>query len=160
MYLRLLIFFVGVSIAGCTATAGSDGSKTIKSGSVTFEELERRDTPNDYLVCPEGFCKKAEPDRLSPVIPVPAKDLRARVDALLASAPRTTIVSADDRHIVAEQRSLIFRFPDTIDIAIVPVDTESSTVAIYSRSRYGYSDLGANERRVSAWLADLTGSER
>jgi len=69
--------------------------------------------------------------------------------------PRTEIVSAGDTHVVAEQRSLIFRFPDTIDIAVIAVGSDKSTLAIYSRSRYGRYDLGANGRRVEGWLEQL-----
>lgn len=144
-----------LSVAGCAATAEPDGRDATRSGPVNFQELERRDSPNDYLVCPDGLCKKAKPDRLSPVFPIPVKDLKARVDALLSNAPRTEIISAGDTHVVAVQRSLIFRFPDTVDIAVIPVEQGKSTIAIYSRSRYGRSDLGVNGRRVEAWLEAL-----
>lgn len=30
-----------------------------------------------------------------------------------------------------------------------------STIAIYSRSRFGYGDMGVNEARVNAWLASI-----
>lgn len=153
MYLRLILVVFVVSLAGCTATA--DGRKTSGSGPVNFQELERRDSPNDYLVCPAGYCKKATPDRVSPVYPIPVKALKQRVDALLLKAPRTEIISQGDMHVVAEQRSLIFRFPDTIDIEVVAAGPDKSTVAVYSRSRYGRYDLGANRRRVEGWLEQL-----
>jgi len=155
MVLRLLLCMVLFSVSGCTVTADKVGDGTNGSGPVNFQELVRRDSPNDYLVCPDGFCRKAKPDRVSPVFPIPAKRLKARVDALLSMTPRTEIVSAGDTHVVAEQRSLIFRFPDTIDIAVIAVGSDKSTLAIYSRSRYGRYDLGANGRRVEGWLEQL-----
>jgi uncharacterized protein (DUF1499 family) len=160
MYLRLILFLFAVSTAGCAATADTDGRDTSGAGPVNFQELERRDTPNDYLVCPDDYCKKAKPDRMSPVFPMPAAELKKRVAVLLSKAPRTQIVSSDDTHIVAEQRSAVFGFPDTIDIAIIAVAADTSTVAIYSRSRYGYSDLGANGRRVDGWLEKLAASPK
>lgn len=155
MNLRLILFMFALTAAGCAATAETDGRDTDGARPVNFQELERRDTPNDYLVCPDGFCKKAKPDRVPPVFPIPARDLKTRVDALLSKAPRTEIISASDTRIVAVQRSLIFRFPDTIDIEVISVDPDTSSVAIYSRSRYGRSDLGANGRRVDGWLEQL-----
>ncbi len=155
MYLRLFLVLFILSVAGCAATADTDGGKTSGSGPVNFQELERRDSPNDYLVCPDGYCKRATPDRVSPVFSVSAKSLKEGVDALLSKAPRTEIITEDDMHVVAVQRSLIFRFPDTIDIEIIAVGPDRSTVAVYSRSRYGRYDFGANQRRVEGWLEQL-----
>lgn len=155
MYLRLILFMVVFSVAGCAAMADPDGRGISGSKPVNFQELERRDSPNDYLACPGGLCKKAKPDRVPPVFPIPARELKTRVDALLSNAPRTEIDSAGDTHIVAVQRSLIFRFPDIIDIEVVAVEPGKSTLAIYSRSRYGRYDFGANRRRVEGWLEAL-----
>ncbi len=155
MNLRLILAVVVLSVAGCAATADTDDRKTSGSGPVKFQELERRDSPNDYLVCPAGYCKRAAPDRVSPVYSMAVKMLKGRVDALLSKAPRTEIISQGDTQFVAVQRSLIFRFPDTIDIEVIAAGRERSTVAIYSRSRYGRYDLGANGRRVEGWLEVL-----
>ncbi|NNU80814.1 DUF1499 domain-containing protein [Halovulum dunhuangense] len=35
-----------------------------------------------------------------------------------------------------------------------------ATIAIYSRSRFGYGDMGVNEARVNAWLGALQSFER
>lgn len=155
MYLRLILVVFVLSVAGCTATADTDGRKTSGAGPVNFQDLERRDSPNDYLVCPEGYCKRTTPDRVSPVYSMPVKTLTERVEALLSKAPRTEILSRHDTQFVAEQRSLIFRFPDIIDIEVIAVSPDRSTVAVYSRSRYGRYDLGANGRRVEEWLEAL-----
>ena len=119
---------------------------------LNFETLERRTSPNDYLVCPPGYCRRTKADRESPTFPVPAQELRRRVIALLSRTPRTVILFADERRIVAEQRSRLFGFPDRIDAEVVPDGENSAMLAIYSRSRYGYYDLGANRRRVEEWL--------
>jgi len=54
--------------------------------------------------------------------------------------------------LVLVQRSLIFRFPDTITVQVFPQTEGGSTLAIYSRSNYGRSDLGVNKARVQRWL--------
>jgi len=53
------------------------------------------------------------------------------------------------------QYSRLMRFPDTIDVEVFPVGTDQSTLAIYSRSLVGYSDLGVNRARIARWLAAL-----
>jgi len=53
------------------------------------------------------------------------------------------------------QRSALFRFPDTVSIEVIPLGDSRSTLAIYSRSTYGYSDLGVNRKRIERWLARL-----
>ena len=47
------------------------------------------------------------------------------------------------------------RFPDTVDIKILPVAGNESTLAIYSRSLIGRGDLGVNRARIARWLAAL-----
>ena len=50
------------------------------------------------------------------------------------------------------------RFKDDIDIQIIPAqgETAETQIAIYSRSRIGYSDLGANRKRVAELIHKLT----
>ena len=54
--------------------------------------------------------------------------------------------------IVLVQRSRIFRFPDTVTVQLFPLPDGGSTLAIYSHSNYGRSDLGVNADRVRRWL--------
>jgi uncharacterized protein (DUF1499 family) len=44
------------------------------------------------------------------------------------------------------------RFPDTVDALVVGRGEGRSTVALYSRSQVGYSDLGVNRARIARWL--------
>jgi hypothetical protein len=50
-------------------------------------------------------------------------------------------------------------FPDTVTVRFLPVGSAQSTLAIYSRSHYGRSDLGANEKRIKGWLGLLARQE-
>lgn len=56
--------------------------------------------------------------------------------------------------IEATARTLLFRFPDDIAIRIVGSEN-GSRVDLRSVSRYGVADLGANARRVRAFLRDF-----
>ncbi|WP_158045985.1 DUF1499 domain-containing protein [Skermanella pratensis] len=122
-----------------------------------FAALERASTPNQFLVAPPGTTPKAGPDAESPVFPVPAERLRDAMLALVEEAPRTALLerSPDGMRMLLVQRSAVLRFPDHIDVAILPAGDGGSTVAVYSRSRFGYSDMGVNRRRVEGWLAEL-----
>jgi uncharacterized protein (DUF1499 family) len=125
-------------------------------GPVSFETLQRRMTPNDALACPIGLCGDRS-DIESPIYPVPAQDLGLEFAKVLQTEPRVTFVVADDatstfRYI---QRSAVLRFPDTILVRFLDLPDGRSTLAIYSRSRFGESDFGVNRKRLERWLKKL-----
>lgn len=70
-----------------------------------------------------------------------------RLRAVIEAMPRTRIVDASDTALRAEFTSRLFRFVDDIDCI---VDPAASVIQIRSASRVGYSDLGANRKRVEA----------
>lgn len=53
------------------------------------------------------------------------------------------------------ERSALMRYPDTINAQVFGAGQGRSTLALYSRSQIGYSDLGANRARIDAILADV-----
>ena len=56
------------------------------------------------------------------------------------------------------QRSKLVSFPDYISVRAVEVETPQgprASLLVYSRSVYGYSDLGVNGARVERWLTAL-----
>ncbi len=82
--------------------------------------------------------------------------LYALVRTTVTARPRTTELSADLAHRRADfvERSLVFRFPDTISVQVLP-DGDGSGLVLYSRSQVGRYDFGVNKRRVSAILSSL-----
>ena len=54
-----------------------------------------------------------------------------------------------------EQRSKLLRYPDRVTVEFQARGDKSSSLAVYSRSKYGYSDGGVNEARVQRLLQDL-----
>jgi uncharacterized protein (DUF1499 family) len=70
-----------------------------------------------------------------------------RLEAVIGAMPRTRIVSASETALRAEFTSRLFRFVDDVDCI---VDPAASVIQIRSASRVGYSDLGANRKRVDA----------
>ena len=70
-----------------------------------------------------------------------------RLRQVIASMPRTRIVAADGESLHAEFTSLLFRFVDDVNCRL---NAKAGVIEIRSASRVGYSDLGANRRRVEA----------
>jgi len=149
-----------MSIMGCTPTVDTYNETTASLVPVEFGQFKRRESPNEYLVCHTNYCRNAKPDRISPEVPISAAKLRSRLDALLLEEPRTRVHFDNGIHVVVEQRSAIFRFPDIIDVELIDVGTDKSILAIYSRSKFGYYDFGVNKRRIDAWLRKLVFSHK
>ena len=64
--------------------------------------------------------------------------------------PRTKVLENKDSYWKGVCRSLIFRFPDELEILKV-----GKKIQIRSASRYGGGDLGVNGSRVGRLLTDL-----
>ncbi|MEJ6402206.1 DUF1499 domain-containing protein [Yoonia sp. 2307UL14-13] len=102
--------------------------------------------PGDY---PEegGF-------RVERRIAAPADDVLSRLRSIALATPRTDILagSVESGLITFITRSRIMGFPDYTTASIY-----EDTLSIYGRLRFGRSDLGVNQARVQAWLAQLDG---
>ena len=128
----------------------------MRHAKIDFRTLTRHERPNQYLVCPLDVCA-AMPDAVSPVYDVSATILRDAWLAMIAFQPRVeqSTVSEDEQQYDFMQRSRLVRLPDTITVRFIPLGQAKSTLAIYSRSHYGYSDFGVNRQRIKAWLTAL-----
>lgn len=105
---------------------------------------------SQWLVRPEGG------DAAAPVFPDDPVSLMARVEALALAEPRTTVLAGrpEDAWMTFVQRSLLMGYPDIVSVRAIPAEG-GSTLAIWSRSRYGDYDWGVNRTRVERWLAAL-----
>jgi len=157
-----ILLGIAVLLGVSVAVIGRDSLLEMVLGPVErtptdFAKLRPRNRPNWYLVCPPQYCGTT-PSRVSPVFDVPAAVLRARWMDIIKRQPRVSqiAVSADKLQFDYIQRSRFFHFPDTITLRLIPVGENTTTLAIFSRSHYGYSDLGVNKARVESWLAELS----
>jgi len=75
----------------------------------------------------------------------------------MATLPGVETDAAEDRVMQYDyiQRSALMQFPDSITVRFISLGKNQSTLAIYSRSHYGYSDFGVNEARIRKWLVGL-----
>ena len=120
-----------------------------------FESLERPGSPNDFLMTPPGF-DSASPDELSPEFTVAADLLVQELLHIIAKMPRTRLVKREaGNRLQFEQRSGLFLFPDFFTIQVIALPGNNSTLAAYSGSVFGHSDLGVNRRRIEGIVEKL-----
>ena len=70
--------------------------------------------------------------------------------AIAQKIPRTKVLESNQSYWKGVCRSLIFRFPDDLEILKI-----GNKIEIKSASRYGGGDLGVNGARVGRLLTDL-----
>jgi len=134
-------------------TAVHDAGPMSQKMETFFKTLQRPGSPNHWLVAPADFAVK--PDAVAPVFAVPAAELGAALKAVIHQTRGAAIDAemVDGLHVVVT--SAIFSFKDDIRIHVIPLSSRQSTLVLYSASRVGYWDLGANRRRVEDWLTRL-----
>jgi uncharacterized protein (DUF1499 family) len=155
---RVLPRLVGVALViamtGWFAWGRGDGA--VAEPMPDFATLVLPSSPNRYIVLPANFSTAAA-DAESPIFEVPIETLEAVALAVIRAQPRVTEVAADpdDRQYAFVQRTAILRFPDTVTIRFLDLGAGRSSLAMFSRSKFGRSDLGANRARVESWLAAI-----
>ena len=109
----------------------------------------RTGKPNDILIAADG-------DRLPVVTALAPDDLSERIDAVAMAEPRTIRLAGipEDGHVTYVQRSKVMGYPDAISVKVAP-EGDGSRLTIWSRARFGHSDLGVNEARIDRWLDAL-----
>lgn len=125
---------------------------------VSLSTLVRPSTPNTYFVCPQDF-STSMPDQIAPVFPQSADSTLLIWKNLVARQLKTIelqIGAANDLRVTHVQRTSLLGYPDIITTEFIAASDGQSTLAIYSRSQYGHSDWGANRKRVTSWLSQLT----
>lgn len=117
-----------------------------------FSNLVLPASPNYALILPEGSDLK--PDFIAPKVNLSVDKLSEKTLEIVRQQPRIKLIFEDkSMHQYAFiQRTLIFRFPDQIDIKFVSLGENQSTFYVLSRSQYGYYDFGKNKSRLKAWL--------
>ena len=161
VYLAALVLVAGV--AGAALLFTPLGARPLTAlfpvgevAPVGFAVLELNPNPNQYLVCPPDLCAAA-PHAFSPVFDMQVDRLRARWREVVADQPRVALLAEYEDGVQVDyvERSARLRFPDIVTVRFIPVPPAQSTLAIYSRSIYGKSDLGVNRARVEAWVDAL-----
>jgi uncharacterized protein (DUF1499 family) len=121
---------------------------------IDFETLELGDSPNQILVLPDGFNTKSKPHLLSPIFPISIDTLQRCWLNIVNKQPRVKLIAQtiNKNQFEFVQRSAVFHFPDIVTVQFLSLPDKRSSLAAYSRSKYGYYDFGVNRRRMVCWL--------
>lgn len=105
--------------------------------------------PNEFRVAPGGDMEAVH-------LPRSAEAVATQLDAIALGEPRTAAIagSPEDGFTTYVQRSRLMGWPDIVSVRVEP-DGDGARVLIWSRARYGHSDLGVNRARVERWLDKL-----
>lgn len=121
---------------------------------IDFQDFTLPASPNSYYVAPEDF-SAVTPQEISPIYNVDVDTLSIAWHAVIKRQPRITELEQKAFQFSYIQRTKWLNFPDYIDVKLIPSSSTQSTIAIFSRSKYGYYDFGTNQQRVQSWLAQL-----
>ena len=123
-------------------------------------DFERPPSPNSYLVASQVLSNQPV-DREAPVFSANPTLMAKAFDDFVLSQKSTTRIAGtpESGWFTYVQRTPTLRFPDYISVKFIDLTAGRSTIAIYSRSRFGYGDLGVNKARVEAWLETLSSFE-
>ncbi len=155
----LVVIVLGVAALGLAVRIymGREAENRLApSEAIRLVELHSPLPKPGVLFCPPGYCPAAEAIA-SPAFPMPWERLREYWTEVISGEKRveTIVADPDERRFVYIQHSPTFRFPDIISVEFVPLGPNCSSIAIYSRSRYGHYDFGKNRKRAGKWLALL-----
>lgn len=150
-FIKIILLFLLVLVISTVTLIGYNNVQM-----VDFKNLSLPNKPNHFLVCPADYCNVKANETITPY-PVSVTELQSAWQQLVAAQPKTELVNSLPlkNQYQYVQRSKFFGFPDYIDVQFIPLTDNSSTLAIYSRARFGYSDFHVNQQRVKNWLTLL-----
>jgi hypothetical protein len=84
-------------------------------------------------------------------------DAMARLDRIIRATPRTSVIAGtvSEGMVTYQTRSQLWGFPDYTTLSVDTEETGGVTqqvIEIYSRLRFGTSDMGVNRDRIMGWL--------
>ena len=83
----------------------------------------------------------------------------SKLTKIAGRLPRTNVLKKENNYWKGVCRSLIFRFPDDLEILLIPnnknINDLQGTIQVRSSSRIGQSDLGVNKKRVENLFYEL-----
>ena len=119
-----------------------------------FTQVAPGSTSNRALACNLELCPAATTMRPALQFDASAADVERALLRLQPDAEVLRLPSGDIRiRYVAVTR--VMRFRDDVDVLIHSEGPNRTVVAVYSRSRIGLSDLGANGARITTLERDL-----
>ncbi len=121
---------------------------------IDFPGLALPSSPNTCLVAPPGATTQAH--EAAPLLPCKLEEAWEVLRTLGDGFPRTWKLGewTELRQVQWVARTPVCNFPDLVNAQVVELPGGAG-LWLYSRSLIGYSDLGVNRRRATAWRARL-----
>jgi uncharacterized protein (DUF1499 family) len=150
-----ILIVVGLGLGVRIYMSRPDEDRLRPDERVVIGELRDPVAANAFLACPPGYCTASAAP--SPVFSLPVDALARKWVEMLAGEPNVVTVEAAtaEHRMVAIQHTRVLHFPDIVTVEFVALGPDRSSLAVYSRSRYGNGDFGTNRKRVLAWLGRL-----
>ena len=155
----MTIFYIIIAIVIAFFAYGREKTWTLffgqaDMGTVDFATLVPSKKPNSALFCPEDYCPNAERKSPSPIFDMPAATLKDKLFSIINAEPHIVQVANDvqNHEYRFVQYTPLMRYPDTIRIKIIQLNDDQSTLAIFSESQIGRSDLSVNYKRINGWM--------
>ncbi len=122
--------------------------------------IETSDTPNSFRMAPNGSTTERI-DAISPIYSESPSILAEAFDEFALNQRATDRIAGLPAELMMTyvQRTEKLKLPDYISVKFLTLDDGTTSVAIYSRSRYGYADMGVNQARVERWIKTLESFE-
>ena len=137
------VFHALVVLAGSALLAGCHGARPAAIGVKQGRLAPCPSSPN----CVSSLAD----DELHRTAPLPFSGAAAtaigRIEGIVRSLPRASVVTAAEPYLHAEFRSAVFRFVDDVEFL---ADESAGVIQVRSASRVGASDLGVNRKRIEA----------
>ena len=91
-------------------------------------------------------------DMVAPIYNMSTTQLAQKIDAMFKVSGIPIAGDIHDNFATYIFRSQAFGFPDYLSIRLIEIDGTHTTMAIYSRLRFGKKDFGVNRKRVERIL--------
>lgn len=146
---------VAAVLAGC---AGAN----LPTAPVDPKTVSAPSSPNWALGAPKEAKTTTRPTHEVPVFATGPEELLGYLDTVATQDGRVEVVASDNAALTRTyvQRSRVFGFPDIVSVQAIDLGFgdagQRASVLLYSRSIYGYSDLGVNAARLDRWITGLT----
>jgi uncharacterized protein (DUF1499 family) len=103
------------------------------------------DSPNCVSSMAEDPSHHVDPFQYNGTAEDAKKNVKKKLISIIESTKRARVVTSKENYIHAEFTSLIFRFVDDVEFYF---DDQAPVIHVRSASRVGYSDFGANRKRI------------
>lgn len=165
MVIKYMVGALGLIAAGAIGFIYLPGGQSrlegvFKPGKISridFRTLKKSSRPNNFLFAAQGLQNGTE-DMVAPEFDATPDELAEALDQLFPPTSDRNLVTRerDGHYRDYVVRTPLMRYPDIVSIEVVPINQTRSSLNLYSRSVYGYSDRGVNKRRGREWISLLT----